>query len=153
MVNWIPKLNLFFVVLIALQILNGFNIIGSKSVHAAGGVIGVTILLLVLSFIPFHIVALSKEANQILDKKKKFIRYKRLVSKIKRSSFYYTILGFFFILAVILSGVGINTNITAKFLHTISALVFPISIIYIFAKHYYLGILLYKIEEKISYQG
>lgn len=151
MVNWIPKFNLFFLILIALQVLNGFNVIGNRIIHAPTGVIGLTILLLVLSFIPFHIVALSKEANQILDKKEKFKKYKGLVSKIKRASFFYTTLGFLFILSVILSGVGISTNVSHKLLHTISVVIFPIVVIYIFAKHYYLGSLLCKIEEKITF--
>lgn len=150
MVNWIPKFNLFFLILIALQILNGFNIIGNRVIHGPTGVVELTILLLVLSFIPFHIVALSKESTQILEKKKKFMKYKVLVSKIKRASFFYTTLGFLFILSVILSGVGVSTNISHKFLHTLSVLIFPIVIVYIFAKHYYLGLLLYKIEERIT---
>lgn len=152
MVNWIPKFNLFFLVLIGFQILNGYNFIGSKAVHNPGGVIILTLLLLVLSFIPFHIVALSKEASQILESKKKFIKYKVLVSRIKRASFFYTTMGFLFILAVILSGVGVSTGISKKFLHTFSVLIFPIVIIYIFAKHYYLGGLLYKVEERVYSQ-
>ncbi len=149
-VNWIPKFNLFFLILTGLQILNGFNIIGNRIIHAPIGVVELTILLLVLSFIPFHIVALSKEATKVLEKKERFAKYKRIVSKIKRASFFYTLMGFLFILSVILSGVGVSTNISHKFLHTLSVMIFPVVIIYVFAKHYYLGLLLYKIEEKIA---
>ncbi len=153
MVYWIPKFNLLFVLLIGFQLLNGFGILGNKNIHSASGVIELILLLLVFSFIPFHIVALSKETIQVLDKNKRFERYKKIVSGVKKASFFYAILGFLFILLVILSGVGIITGVNNKFFHTISAVIFPVIVIYIFAKHYYLGTMLCRIEESVCLKG
>ncbi|MFN7181544.1 MAG: hypothetical protein ACK4NF_02560 [Planctomycetota bacterium] len=124
---------------------------GNKNIHSVTGILELVLLLLVISFIPFHIVALSRETIQILDNSK-YRKYKRVVGKIKKATFFYSILGFMYILAIILSGAGITVRVNPKFIHTFVALFSPIAIIYIFSKQYYFGLMLYKIEERVTSQ-